>query len=210
MVGIGAGLLEPWTPRSKSPNLLSDLTVADVSQKAFVNYNIVDDYFTYESTSSSALWSLPIAGIDSDYDYNFDMDSAPSTLSITEMDDFRPASGSDSLTMFSFENPLPGKFSSTRLNPVPDLRSNFSSSMGTSGGKTATTSVLSHSGPFICGIEGCHRSYKRIHEVRRHRKVHSSTKPYACTFSNCRRSGENGFIRKDHLKQHLRQVHRVA
>jgi len=81
MVGIGAGLLEPWTPRSKSPNLLSDLTVADVSQKAFVNYNIVDDYFTYESTSSSALWSLPIAGIDSDYNYNFDMDSAPSTLS---------------------------------------------------------------------------------------------------------------------------------
>jgi hypothetical protein len=80
MVGIGAGLLEPWTPRSKSPNLLSDLTVADVSQQAFVNYNIVDDYFTYESTPSSALWSLPIAGIDSDYDYNFDMDSAPSTL----------------------------------------------------------------------------------------------------------------------------------
>ncbi|PVH80230.1 hypothetical protein DL98DRAFT_571964 [Cadophora sp. DSE1049] len=61
--------------------------------------------------------------------------------------------------------------------------------------------------PFICDIRGCSHTYKRIHELRRHKRTHLSVKPHACHFPLCNRSGRNGFVRKDHLKQHMRQVH---
>jgi len=61
--------------------------------------------------------------------------------------------------------------------------------------------------PFACDVQGCTRSYKRVHELRRHKKAHSGLKPYVCGYLRCVRSGRNGFARKDHLLQHLRQVH---
>ncbi|KAH7397711.1 hypothetical protein BKA64DRAFT_45338 [Cadophora sp. MPI-SDFR-AT-0126] len=61
--------------------------------------------------------------------------------------------------------------------------------------------------PFICDIRGCSHTYKRIHELRRHKRTHLGVKPHACQYPLCNRSGRNGFVRKDHLKQHMRQVH---
>lgn len=63
---------------------------------------------------------------------------------------------------------------------------------------------------FVCGINGCTRSYKRRYELLRHQKIHSGVKIHACGYSMCDRGGTNGFARKDHLQQHLRQVHGVS
>jgi len=61
---------------------------------------------------------------------------------------------------------------------------------------------------FPCDIVGCTSSYTRIHELQRHLKAHSGIKPHICQIADCNRTGA-GFARKDHLRQHLRQVHGV-
>ncbi|PMD43920.1 hypothetical protein L207DRAFT_267390 [Hyaloscypha variabilis F] len=61
-----------------------------------------------------------------------------------------------------------------------------------------------------CGINSCTKSYKRRSDLQRHQLSHSPSKDYACRFGLCPRAGRNGFKRKDHLKQHLRQVHGVS
>ena len=45
--------------------------------------------------------------------------------------------------------------------------------------------------------------------MNRHKKIHLGSKPHACLVSRCNRSGNHGFARKDHLRQHLRQVHGI-
>jgi len=60
---------------------------------------------------------------------------------------------------------------------------------------------------FCCDTPGCTRSYKRFPELKRHKAKHSGIRNHACTIIGCNRSGTNGFTRKDHLRQHLRQVH---
>jgi hypothetical protein len=61
----------------------------------------------------------------------------------------------------------------------------------------------------ICGLNGCAKSYGRKYELHRHQRAHSGIRSYSCGFDRCDRSGHNGFARKDHLMQHLRQVHKV-
>lgn len=52
---------------------------------------------------------------------------------------------------------------------------------------------------------------KRQYDLDRHQKTHfPSSRPgrkFDCTGRGCRRTGENGFARKDHLREHLRKVH---
>ncbi|KUJ15337.1 uncharacterized protein LY89DRAFT_735459 [Mollisia scopiformis] len=60
---------------------------------------------------------------------------------------------------------------------------------------------------FHCDADGCTRHYKRKHELKRHQKDHAETKAYQCRVPFCNRSGENGFARSDHLRQHMRKVH---
>ncbi|KAE9362863.1 hypothetical protein N431DRAFT_475694 [Stipitochalara longipes BDJ] len=60
---------------------------------------------------------------------------------------------------------------------------------------------------FYCLVSGCTKNYKRKHELKRHQKHHSGVKLYQCTVSGCNRSGQNGFVRKDHLGQHMKKVH---
>ncbi|PMD42023.1 hypothetical protein L207DRAFT_305370 [Hyaloscypha variabilis F] len=88
--------------------------------------------------------------------------------------------------------------------PFDDLRSSYSSSAN-----RYTQPTLLTSRPFICDVTGCSNSYQRIHELRRHKRTHLGVKPYSCRYSQCGKSGLNGFVRKDHLRQHLRQVHRA-
>jgi len=68
---------------------------------------------------------------------------------------------------------------------------------------------------FYCLHEDCAdedgrhtRSFSRQADVRRHMaSVH--TKPHLdCPKPRCNRRGENGFLRQDHLTEHLRQYHR--
>jgi len=60
---------------------------------------------------------------------------------------------------------------------------------------------------FHCPAIGCIKNYKREHELKRHQKAHAGTKPHRCSISGCNRSGQNGFARRDHLRQHARKVH---
>ncbi|CZR58155.1 uncharacterized protein PAC_08046 [Phialocephala subalpina] len=62
---------------------------------------------------------------------------------------------------------------------------------------------------FNCAVPGCRASYKRRYELYRHRLVHTGVKNHACHFVGCNKAAPNGFARKDHLKQHLGQVHGV-
>jgi len=68
---------------------------------------------------------------------------------------------------------------------------------------------FSRSRVFACGLNDCTRAYKRKYELQRHQRKHTGLRPYGCRLMTCDRAGQNGFARKDHLKQHLRQVHHV-
>lgn len=64
-------------------------------------------------------------------------------------------------------------------------------------------------GAFRCIV--CQRGFTRQDALTRHRKVHESLttqRQYSCTY--CRKyNGPKAFKRRDHLRQHLRKMHRV-
>lgn len=55
----------------------------------------------------------------------------------------------------------------------------------------------------------CPASYKRRYELYRHRLVHTGVRNHGCHFIGCNKAAPSGFARKDHLRQHLKQVHGV-
>jgi hypothetical protein len=60
---------------------------------------------------------------------------------------------------------------------------------------------------FHCTAPNCASTFKRTHDLARHQTAHAGIRRYVCTFSGCDRGGRNGFVRKDHWRQHLRQKH---
>ncbi|KAE9379950.1 hypothetical protein N431DRAFT_122026 [Stipitochalara longipes BDJ] len=62
---------------------------------------------------------------------------------------------------------------------------------------------------YICRYPDCGTECTRIAELIRHQLAHRSTVPrYACL--HCRKyRGANGFKRKDHLRQHIRNYHHI-
>jgi len=71
----------------------------------------------------------------------------------------------------------------------------------------ASTTTASPQTRYHCRISSCTSTFKRIHDLARHQKSHTGVRNYACSFRGCDRGGSNGFVRKDHWKQHLRQKH---
>ncbi|KUJ15280.1 uncharacterized protein LY89DRAFT_108212 [Mollisia scopiformis] len=61
--------------------------------------------------------------------------------------------------------------------------------------------------PYRCNQRGCTRSYARKFELYRHQRRHTGVKSHHCQVPGCERGPRNGFYRKDHLRQHMRQVH---
>jgi uncharacterized Zn-finger protein len=62
---------------------------------------------------------------------------------------------------------------------------------------------------FICGQAGCGSAFSRYDTYEQHLKVHEDdVKRYACPHCKKHR-GVNGFKRKDHLTQHLRNYHHI-
>lgn len=59
---------------------------------------------------------------------------------------------------------------------------------------------------FPCPISNCTKSFKRPYDVKRHQLSHFA-RNFGCPFEVCKRSGQNGFFRKDHLEQHLKLSH---
>ena len=71
--------------------------------------------------------------------------------------------------------------------------------------QSALTSIL------LCLHPGCDYQTKRQYDLDRHQKTHLpsvATKKFDCTAWVCGRTGEHGFDRKVHLREHMRKVHR--
>ncbi|KAL8717536.1 MAG: hypothetical protein Q9225_005229 [Loekoesia sp. 1 TL-2023] len=69
--------------------------------------------------------------------------------------------------------------------------------------------------PYICVFSGCPRQFSRSFDLDRHMKTHFPPSvdkldcPKGAQGSFCKRVGDKGFTRKDHLEEHLRKVHLV-
>jgi hypothetical protein len=58
--------------------------------------------------------------------------------------------------------------------------------------------------------ETCHKAFHRKADLQRHEQcVHDKDKQERidCPFKKCSRKAEQGFLRKDHLTEHLRHFH---
>jgi hypothetical protein len=56
----------------------------------------------------------------------------------------------------------------------------------------------------------CYRAFARKADLQRHELcIHDKDKTprIACKMNKCSRRGENGFLRRDHLTEHLRHFH---
>jgi len=206
IVGMGGGFTDTSSPRSKSPNILSDFTLSNDSQQAHHDFGMLDEFLAYESTC------LNISEPNSTSDFDCDMNALPSLPTPSEIDAWLHTFEFESVEAFTSGSTSTGGFASMPSDSMQDPKAyqigmRDASQENSPSSSTATGGNPPSSGPFTCNVQGCSRSYRRIHELRRHERVHLSTRPHACRFSNCRRSGQNGFTRKDHLKQHLRQVH---
>ena len=83
-------------------------------------------------------------------------------------------------------------------------------SLSASTDKVSDGSSKNH--PYICVYPNCPRSFTRPYDLDRHMKVHFPFDKHDCPEalkqgSSCKRVGENGFWRRDHLDEHLRKVH---
>ncbi|KAL8876131.1 MAG: hypothetical protein Q9198_005617, partial [Flavoplaca austrocitrina] len=66
--------------------------------------------------------------------------------------------------------------------------------------------------PYVCAFPNCTRSFARPYDLNRHVKVHFPADKHDCpqglrSDSLCKRVGEHGFSRRDHLFEHMRRVH---
>jgi len=210
--GMGEGFTDT-SPHSNSPNLLSFSTINDYQQIQH-DISMLDKCLVYESTS---MHPFPYLGMD-EYNNMSDFDCGSNTLrslsTYPEPGAWLHTFGSESVSveMFTFEHTSTDELVSTPSDSMQDPESfqfgiSDASQENSRSRSMAGDPAPSSSCPFICDAEDCSRSYRRIHELRRHKRVHLNTKQFACRFTNCKRSGQKGFTRKDHLKQHLRQVH---
>ena len=63
---------------------------------------------------------------------------------------------------------------------------------------------------FVCKHEGCEKKFARLDTYQRHGRVHrEDAKRFPC--KHCKKyRGRNGFKRKDHLTQHIRNYHHIG
>lgn len=70
---------------------------------------------------------------------------------------------------------------------------------------TATCAGLTKPRSFLCEI--CQRDFTRIADLKRHQTTIQEPVFRDCPMDGCSRKGRNGFVRKDHLVEHVRQFH---
>lgn len=59
-----------------------------------------------------------------------------------------------------------------------------------------------------CGVHGCSsKTFKRYTELLRHQKKHNASREFSCAALQCRRTGSDGFTRKDKLIDHMLAGH---
>ncbi|KAK0517052.1 hypothetical protein JMJ35_000207 [Cladonia borealis] len=101
-------------------------------------------------------------------------------------------------------------------NPLYDIAVSYTDPINSSkkdGHKTRTSSSSfspKSGGLLLCLHERCEYQTKRQYDLDRHQKTHFPSQPgekHDCPGRGCGRTGEHGFDRKDHLREHLRKVH---
>ena len=63
---------------------------------------------------------------------------------------------------------------------------------------------------YPCLQSGCDASFRRVTDLKRHSNAVHNPQLIDCPYAHvyCGRTGENGFSRKDHLNEHIREVHK--
>ncbi|KAI8979294.1 hypothetical protein BDF20DRAFT_957006 [Mycotypha africana] len=56
-----------------------------------------------------------------------------------------------------------------------------------------------------CPVTQCQRRFKRLEHLKRHMRIHTLERPFACNFPNCQKT----FSRSDNLSQHMKTHQRV-
>jgi hypothetical protein len=80
IVGMGGGFADASSPRSKSPNLVSDFSVINDDQQTSHDYGRLDEYpyLRNDGTSNSAFLSSTMSGFNDTSDFDFDLNPLPS------------------------------------------------------------------------------------------------------------------------------------
>lgn len=62
----------------------------------------------------------------------------------------------------------------------------------------------------VCKHGSCEKTYSRLDTLQRHQRAHQDdARRFPCTWCK-KHQGKNGFKRKDHLTQHLRNYHHIG
>ncbi|KAI7874172.1 hypothetical protein K492DRAFT_103147, partial [Lichtheimia hyalospora FSU 10163] len=52
----------------------------------------------------------------------------------------------------------------------------------------------------MCPVMQCQRRFKRLEHLKRHMRIHTLERPFACTYPGCHKT----FSRSDNLSQHIK------
>jgi hypothetical protein len=165
-----------------------------------------------------------------DFDFLQGVEARPSPLSGGSRTDYHFSNGTPALgqgTAFSFNdfNPSEGiETSPNILSASPQTSFAFPDSIPFSSQESSSSSLtpaaISPSTPTTAPNSPndspdrqpclhCPLTFKRGGDLKRHEKVHARQRDFPCRQPACSRKGRKGFYRKDKLKAHEKQVHRM-
>jgi hypothetical protein len=160
-----------------------------------------------------------------DFDFLPGVEARSSPMSGSSGTDFHFSNGTPAFsqeTAFSFNDFSPSEGIETNPNtlsasqqtsfafPDSSQESSSSSLTPTISPSTPTTAPNSpNNSPDRQPCLRCSSTFKRAGDLKRHEKVHAPRRDFPCRQPACSRKGGKGFYRRDKLRAHEKQVHRM-